>query len=638
MSLAVAKKVWAKGFLLGLKPDEILTVSEWAQKHRHLSQKASAEPGKWDNARTPYLVEIMDCLSNNSIVEEVYFCKGAQVGGTEAGNNFIGYVIDYSPGPMMAVMPRMEDAKRNSKIRIQPLIEETPRLKEKVAAAKSRDSGNTQLQKEFPGGVLVMTGANSAPGLRSMPARYMFFDEEDAYPVDVDGEGDPVALGKARTRTFSKKKIFHVSTPTTEHTSRIEPGYMNSDRRKYFVPCPHCKHKQELVFENLIYDKNDLNNVTYRCANDQCGALIEEYEKTWMLKEGEWRATNPDWKDKKVRGYHLNSLYSPLGWMSWSDIAKEWQAALGNEEKLKAFTNTIKGETWKERGDAPDWKRLYERRSKYKIGTVPEKGVFLTMGVDVQRDRLECEVVAWGRNAISYSVNYIVIPGDTSKKETWNELDKLISTTFEKEIKGKKHYLPIKLTAIDSGYNSQEVYNFVRKYPPNKVIAIKGSDSLSTIFSPPKPVDVTTGGRRIRRGLQLWMIGSSVIKSQLYGWLRQDTPIENENDPVGFCRFPEYGPEYFKMLTAEQLVAKINKKKRTRSYEWHKIRERNEALDCRVMARAAASIIGMDRFQQIHWEELERGVGLCQSNNNPKKPQASKPPERKRRKGNWLRR
>ena len=222
----------------GLTPDPLLTVSEWADRYRVLSQRASSEPGRWRTERTPYLKEIMDCLSPSSPFQRVVFMKGAQVGATESGNCWIGYVIHQAPGPMMAVAPTVELAKRNSKQRLDPLIEESEVLRERVKERRSRDSGNTVLSKEFPGGVLILTGANSAVGLRSMPARYLFLDEVDGYPGDVEGEGDPILLAERRSATFQRRKILLVSTPKTKGLSRIEREYGQSDQRRYFVPVP----------------------------------------------------------------------------------------------------------------------------------------------------------------------------------------------------------------------------------------------------------------------------------------------------------------------------------------------------------------------------------------------------------------
>ena len=328
----VIERAWREG----LTPDPLLTVSEWADRHRVLSSKASSEPGRWRTSRTPYLKAIMDCLSPTSPVERVVFMKGAQVGATETGSNWIGYVIHHAPGPMMAVWPTVEMAKRNSKQRIDPLIEESPVLCELIAPARSRDSGNTILAKEFRGGVLVMTGANSAVGLRSMPVRYLFLDEVDAYPLDVEGEGDAISLAEARTRTFARRKIFIVSTPTIAGASAIEREYEASDQRRYFVPCPHCSHRQWLRFEQLRWEKGRPETAAYVC--ESCETAIAEHHKTWMLEHGEWRATAEG--SGKTAGFHLSSLYSPLGWRAWREIAAAWEAAVSKESGSAAAIKT----------------------------------------------------------------------------------------------------------------------------------------------------------------------------------------------------------------------------------------------------------------------------------------------------------
>src|SRR5512135_658083 len=317
-----AEEIYSAAATAGARPDPLLTISQWADKYRTLSQRASAEPGPWRTDRTPYLREIMDCLSPSSTVERVVFMKGAQIGGTECGNNWIGYVIHQAPGPMMAVQPTVEMAKRNSKQRVDPLIEESKVLRSLVSDARSRDSSNTVLSKDFPGGVLVMTGANSAVGLRSMAARYLFLDEVDGYPGDVDGEGDPINLALARTRTFSRRKVFLVSTPKITGMSRIEAAYEESDKRQYWVPCPTCREFQVLKFSQLRWPKGQPEKAVYAC--DHCGQEIANHQKQWMLPRGEWRANpGPDW-DRKTAGFHLSSLYSPVGWFSWGDAAMQF--------------------------------------------------------------------------------------------------------------------------------------------------------------------------------------------------------------------------------------------------------------------------------------------------------------------------
>lgn len=584
-----------------LTPEPILLVSEWADKNRKLSKKSSSEPGSWRTERTPYLKEVMDVLSISNPAKKIIFKKSSQVGGTEAGNNWLGYIINYAPGPTMLISPTVDLAKRNSRLRIEPMIDESPAIKTKIAAAKSRDSANTMLQKDFEGGTLVMTGANSAAGLRSMPARFVFMDEIDAYPRDVEEEGDPVELVLARQRTFSRRKALMVSTPTIEGLSKISEEFEKSDKRFYYVPCPHCEGEQILKFDNLKWPDGKPFEVLYYC--EHCGVGIEERFKTEMLKRGRWIATG----ESDVVGFHINTLYSPVGWFSWGDIAKDYEIAKKEfeeekkTEKMRTFVNTILGETYKESGEAPEWRRLYLRREDYKIGIVPRGGLFLTCAADVQKDRIEAEVVAWGINQESWSVDYVTIPGDTTLESTWQGLADFIEGQYEHE---DGHRLPIKLVGVDSGYNTQEVYNFCRKYPINRVIPLKGFDELSTIVGVPKAVDVKHQGKLIRRGVKVWPVGSSIIKSELYSRLRIEEPIPGEPIPKGYLHFPQYAEEYFRQLCAEKLVIKKDRRGFSQ-YEWIKERERNEALDLKVYNRALAAIVGIDRFKSSDWERYK---------------------------------
>jgi len=585
---------------LALRPDPRLTVSEWSDAHRFLSQTASGEPGPWRTERTPYLKEIMDCLSPSSPVERVVFMKGAQIGGTEAGNNWIGYVIHHAPGPMLAVQPTVEMAKRWSKQRVAALIDSTPVLRERVKQARAKDSGNTVQSKEFPGGILVMTGANSAVGLRSMPVRYLFLDEVDAYDFDVDGEGDPVGLATQRTITFANRKIFLVSTPTIQGFSRIELEYEKSDKRHFWVPCPECGEYQILIETRLQWEKGRPETASYYCAT--CGCGIPSHKKRWMNGQGQWRAEEPG--EGKAAGFHLSGLYSP--WLTWQQIA-ERKIAARDDAAMKVYVNTIEARTWTESGEAPEWQRLYDRRESYRLCTIPSGGLFLTVGVDVQDDRLELEIVAWGRERESWSVDYRVLQGKPSDKEVWNALDAVLEESFTHENGAR---LGIVKLAIDTGghYTSQ-VYDWVRGKQGDRVLAIKGVHALGAAIGLPSHTDVTTQGKRKRRGLLIWPVGSSFCKSELYGWLRKDRPTDEmieqgESHPIGFCHFPKYPDEYFKQLTAERLVTKKDPRGFPRR-EWHKIYERNEALDCRVYARAAAAAYGIDRFTDVIWDRLE---------------------------------
>ncbi|WCR59240.1 MAG: hypothetical protein PG978_000676 [Wolbachia endosymbiont of Ctenocephalides felis wCfeF] len=590
--------IYSDSFFEGLRPDSPLKVSEWADKNRKLSTIASSEPGKWRTERTPYLREIMDSLSPSSPAEKVVFMKGAQIGGTEAGNNWIGYVIDQTPGPMLVVQPTVEMGKRWSKGRFAPLIEETPCLKSKVKDPRSRDSGNTVQSKEFPGGIVVITGANSSVGLRSMPVRYLFLDEVDAYPGDSGGEGDPVLLSIARTNTFTRRKIFLVSTPTIHGISRIEKEFEASDKRHFFVPCPHCDHYQVLKWSQIRWEEKNPSTAHYVCI--ECSGKIENHQKAEMLTRGEWRATNTECNNDKVIGFHLSSLYSPVGWYSWRQAVEDFLHAKENEQLLKVWINTTLGETWVDRGEVPDWKQLFNRREFFPVGTVPKGKVILTAGVDVQKDRLEVEVVAWGKNRENWSIDYQVLEGDTGGGEVWEKLSELLNHHF---IGSDGLEYMISMMAIDAGYATQEVYNWVRGHQASgRVMAVKGVNKALVPLSSPSRVDVTVGGQKLKRGIKLWPVGVSILKSELFQLLNVLKEEEGEKVPPGYCHFPEYPPEYFKQLTAEQLMTKVVKG--YTKQEWQKIRERNEVLDCRIYARAASIALGIDRWPESKWESL----------------------------------
>lgn len=597
----------------GLTPDPLLTVSEWADRHRILSSKASAEPGRWRTSRTPYLKAIMDCLSPMSPIERVVFMKGAQVGGTECGSCWIGYIIHHAPGPMMAVWPTVEMAKRNSKQRIDPLIEESPALAELIAPARSRDAGNTILAKEFRGGVLVMAGANSAVGLRSMPVRYLFLDEVDGYPLDVEGEGDAISLAEARTRTFARRKIFIVSTPTIAGASAIEREYEASDQRRYFVPCPHCSHRQWLRFEQLRWQKGQPETAAYIC--ESCDQAIAEHHKTWMLECGEWRAMTPE-NATKTAGFHLSSLYSPIGWRSWRDIAAAWEGAInkesGSASAIKTFKNTELGETWLEEGEAPDWQRLLERREDYKIGTIPVGGLLLTGGADIQKDRIEVSIWAFGRGKESWLIEHRVLMGDTARDDIWQSLAHMIAETWTHETGAA---VPLARFAIDTGFATQEAYAFVRSVKDAKVMAVKGVARGAALVGTPTAVDATTRGKKLRRGVKVFAVAGGIAKQELYNNLRKHIDTQEDGTicyPLGFVHLPKVDAEFVQQLCAEQLVTRRNRHGFA-VREWQKMRERNEALDCYVYARAAASLAGLDRFEERHWSDLEKQLGIVES-------------------------
>jgi phage terminase large subunit GpA-like protein len=606
IQMSRVSKCYNDAFNSGCRPDPRQTISEWADSNRYLSQSTSSEPGRYRSARTPYWIEPMNHLSPQSPVTEVVVKKGAQIGFSECGNNWIGAIIDLFPGPTLVVQPTGDTAKRYSKLRLSSVIADTPSIRTKVKEARAKDSGNTILQKEFPGGVLIITGANSAAGLRSMPIKNLFLDEIDEYPVDVGGQGNPIVLAEKRTATYkNKKKVFKGSTPTYAGRSHVDKEYRSGSQAEYYVPCPHCHEFQTIEFKNIHYKKEKVDEeVQVLEANlgcTECGAIIEEFQKVEMLAKGVWRHKYPE-RDKK--SYNISSLYSPYGWFSWKEACQQYEDAIEDTEKMITFTNTVLGKVYESVGERPEWERLHKKAEDFAIGTCPRGVHVITAGIDVQKDRIEVTVKGWGKRKVNWHIEHEVIEGNPLNDEIWHDLTNYLENTQFPHPSGVS--LPISLSAIDSGYCTPEVYMYSRSN--SKVFTVKGHDRPGPILGNPTQVDIKLKKKTIKRGILVYPMASSVAKKELYGWLLYETP-DQDQFPVGYCHYPKFGEEFFKQLTAEKLVNKKNKRN-FGSEEWVKEYHRNEVLDCSVMARAAAYKLGIDKWKDNKWDEIANAWGL----------------------------
>lgn len=578
------ERLTEQAFCAGIEPETDLTVAEWADAHRVLSSKSSSEPGRWRTSRTPYLKEIMDCLSTQSPVQRVVVMAGAQVGKTECGNNWIGYVISRAPAPMLMVQPTIQMAQRVSQQRIMPMIESTPVLREKIRTAKTGDMVNSKFTKEFDGGILMMSGANSSSGLRSMPIRYVFLDEVDEYPGDLEGQGDPVALAEKRTDTFSRRKILLTSTPTISGLSRIEKEFLVSDQRKFFIPCPACGHMDFLQWtpggrsgreghhHHIVFDKHDLSTVAMACSS--CGERIPEGYKPSMFEAGEWRPTAKG--DGKTVGFHLPALYSPLGWKSWRTCVEDFLRAKDDPFLLKAWVNTTLGEAFEEKGQSVDAGSLRARAEHYNE-EVPAGVGALTAAVDVQSDRLEVVVKGYGDGEESWLVDFSQIYGDPATLHPWEELDRFIARKFKHE---SGHMMGISSTTVDSGgHHTEQVYRYCKARFSRRVFAIKGSSTSGRPL-----VERPSSNNRYRVPLFMLCVdtGKDIVMSRML----------MHNKGPGYMHIPEWvDDEYLAQLTSEKALRKYVKG-RGAVREWVKVRERNEALDLEVYALAALHICG----------------------------------------------
>jgi phage terminase large subunit GpA-like protein len=577
-------------------PPPDITVSEWAINNRVLPKGTTSRPGPFKPEK--FQIEMMDVVLD-PLVHEVVIQKSTQVGYSDAViNNVCGYFIDADPKPIMLVQPTIDNAKDYGKKRITPMIESCAALREKIKPPTSRRAGNTLALKEFPGGFLKLTGANSGAGLRSDPVPVVLFDEVDGYPIDVDGEGDPIAIGTRRTDGFADFKIVKGSTPAKpKGISPIERDFLRSDMRRFHVPCPFCGVLQPLRWREpvpplgdgsyrLFYSVSpdgqvDPASVAYLCAFKGCAKKIPERYKQQMLNAGAWVAEFPD---RPVVGFHINALYSP--WReNWAALAQEWHEANkeGNPEKLKAFINLRLGETWEEQGDSIEALTLKSRVEAYQA-EIPDGVGLLTAAVDVQSDRLECVVKGWGDREESWLIAYQQLFGDPGQETVWNELDSFLLSTWEH---GSGQKVKITCTMIDSGgLHTDSVYRFVRARQARGIFALKGSSEAGKEILGKFSVN-----NQYR--VKLWLIGTDTAKDRIFARLKIPGP------GPGYMHLPDFAEdEYLAQLTSEKAVRRYRRGKGT-IREYIKTRARNEALDLEVYALAALYVLGQARIRKL---------------------------------------
>jgi phage terminase large subunit GpA-like protein len=623
------RNVYASAIL----PPPSLLLADWARQKFRLSSDYSAVSGNFEPY--PYQVEPLNVLSPSDPCDMMALMCGAQMMKTLLMMILLGFVIDVEPGPVLITQPSADDAKAFSAERVAPMLRDVPCLQGKVHEAKSRDSGNTILQKRFLGGSVALAGTVSPRGLRRRSVRFLLMDEVDGY--DETRDGDPVALAAARTSKFWNRKIVLCSTPTIDGQSKIAKAYEASDQRLYFVPCPLCGEMQTLQWASVRWGfvekgsdgKPDAEgryippeDAHYQCA--ACEEFIPHHRKWEMLRSGEWRRTNPE---GKYPGFRISRLYSP-DW-SWgkivTDPAEGWLVAKKTPAAHRVFKNNVLAELWTEQGEAPDHEKLMARREpEYRLGQVPAGVLFLTAGVDVQKTWIEGYVYGWGRGRQRWVVDHFRIEKSPFEQAAWDELTTRLNQSYRRQ--GGSDLGIVRL-AVDTGFASNEVYQWARQQGSGRVMPVDGRQHLAALVVSPTQVDVTVGGRRLKRGCKLWPVDTSACKSELYGLLGKERPAEGEPYPAGWVHFPaDVDEEFFKQLTGEVLQTHVVKG--YRKTEWIKIRERNEALDCCVYARAAAFAFGMDRHDHDArwWAIFDGGAGYRPPAPQPAATVASAPP------------
>lgn len=563
----------------------------------------------------------MDSLADNQYEFVVLKCS-AQVGKTTILTADLLRAADEQPGGFAVVFPSLHSATSYSQDRFDPTQQASPATRDVFYAQKYGRSENTKYSKKFVGGQVRFITANSTTAMKSKPIARLYCEEVNEYPFDAGGQGSPLDIALKRTIAFEGvRKIFLNSTPTTEKYGVIESWYSRGTQKECYVPCPECGHYQTLSDLQFRYNgtkPEHIKRVDYECS--ECKALIPENKKFEMIRAYEWRAKNPD---ALVDSFAVWQAYN-LG-NSWVEIVREYLRVKDDPEKLKTYWNQTLNKSWVDRSET-DWTRIYDRRENYEIGVVPSACLVLTATIDVQKDRFEVLVCGHTKTQEVYAVDYFFIDGGPQAESAKNRLSDFTRTKY-KRADGK--FMDISAIAIDSGYETQTVYDWARRQNSQKIFVTKGQNNfLAPAVHAPSYVDVNFKGEKIKNGVKLWHVGVSQLKGEISSLLRLRPEVEKtdagevQKFPVRYLHFPMFEEEFFKSLCSESILQTSTKKNAKRvQAQWVKHYDRNEVFDLMVLTLFLSRVLGLDRFSDAVWAMQERAIiGPTQSANNANAP------------------
>lgn len=609
------------------EPPPKMTINEWANKYRYLSSKSSARPGKYNSGLTPWIPGILDAVYDKNVVEVVGM-KSAQVAWTDGVmNNTIGYNIHLNPVPMMILFPKGDDAKGYSKKKLKPMIEVTPVLRERVNISSSRGQDNTTTYKEFDGGYIQLVGSNSTGNVKSDPVPHVYVEEPDDCNTNVGDQGDSISLIRERMKTFdSNRKMIFGGTPKVKGLSRVESSYRKSDRRKFYVPCHECGEKHVLHWENVKWDEaqavldevygNALwETAFYACPH--CGVTWDDAQKNRNVRKGEWIAEG---EFKGVAGFYINELYSPFEASRLKHLVKKYLEAryeerCGNNKDIIVFTNSTLGLPY-EFGSSkikPDDLRD-KTTDEYSELECPARGLAVTVGVDIQHDRLAIIMLAWGRNnevfVIYWGEIYAKVSTTDINDPVWNALDDLVFAPIKHQSGVQLYAKAISIDCSD-GNTSDAGYDWVRTrsktYSKTTVRAIKGSSATTDpeIYSPGKKIDTKKSygkqSKADKKGISLYMVGTNKAKDWVFNQLKLLI------DGVGrFNIYKGIRDDFFDQVLGE--VKAPHRSVRNRDVWQQKPGCAVEALDGTVYALHAARGENLHRLSPAQWDALEAKI------------------------------
>lgn len=618
---------YLRSIVQAVRPDEKVTITEWAARHRVLPID-TPEPGPYRPLRTPYCIDIQNTMSPGSPYREGWVKKGHQLGGSTIGENFIGHAVCSAAGSMLVVFATLEDAKQWELSRFEEMRKSTRELRRRIRDADTAGSNNTKLRKKYPGGVMRLVGANRVGALKSATIRYVKFEEPDEYAEDIGQQGNPITLAIKRTSNFGNKaKVYGDGTPTIKDASAIDRNYARGDRRRWYLCCPDCGEPNELEFKRLKWEDNltreqletDPEAVKFFCA--ACGIGNSEYrwksrnyarDASWSEEEcarrgvAHWKATAVG--EPYVASWHMPSLMAPIGWRPWGKIAADWLAAQGDEEALKAFTNNELGEVYDDKvKNTLSAEILKARAENYPLMQCPARGLVVVAAVDVQDNRLAVEIRAYGRGEESWGLHHGEIYGSPATQEVWNKLRELLDAPIQH---ASGQIIRVDACAVDlGGHHTEDVKAFCRdaQIRGKHWFAIQGAKPYDApMLGKPRVVEFTWRGKPVPGGAVERYVGTQRIKNLL------DSRLRGVGMPgPGYVHFPlGYQDDYFEQLVAEKRTWKRDPKTGKKALWWVKGNARNEAWDLMVYGYAAFLYAMSGRHAEIVWRERETVYGI----------------------------
>lgn len=599
--LANPRRIALAAELAAITPPPPVDYEQWAVDNITFSDRESPFPGRYNPDLFPYFAEILRALGPDDPCRIVSLAKSAQLGGTILANLFTLGSLDMDPSDFLYVHPTEDNARRWSKLKLAPMLKGSTALR-RLFPEKSRDGADNILFKERVDGrgSLLISGANSPSSLSQVSMRRQV--QDDLAKWEMNTAGDPEGQADSRSQAFEFAKIFKVSTPLIAPGCRITKSFEAGSQEFLNVPCPHCGTMQTLDWSQFQIDEDQPERAAFLCVAADCGGLIEEHHRTAIVARGIWIARNPK-AAREHRSFHLWSAYSRL--QSFERIARSWLKARGSPDAEKTFYNDVLGLAYRVKGEAPAWEGLRDRASEtgHRRATIPARGLVVTVGVDVQGNRVEWQAVAWGRSS-RYVVDHGVIDGHITDDSARDGLDQLLRRQW-RHASGRD--LGIDMLAIDGNAWTEDVWEWARRHPASRVIMVRGVASESApLIAKVKRERNSRTGRLLKYSGRFYNFATSVLKMALYRNLAKLDPLER-----GYVGLPKgLDDEYFRQLTSEQ---RVERKKRNGfvTYEWVKDPDlANEMLDTHLQAEAAAIKYGLRNLPDAAWDHLEAERGM----------------------------